>query len=124
MSAADAKLALQQLVYTLQGVQQERAPVVVQLRGQPTTLFGVDTADGADAAKELDVLGLVNVTTPEEGQTVSGKFTAEGVASSFEATVPWQIRAGRQGGQGGLRHRRAAGSTSSTPGRPRSTSPA
>jgi len=94
MSAADAELAVQQLVYTLQGVQQERAPVVVQLRGQPTALFGVDTADGADAAKQLDVLGLVNVTTPEEGQAVTGKFTAEGVASSFEATVPWQIRQG------------------------------
>ena len=55
MTQADAKLAVQQLVYTLQGVQQERAPVVVQLGGQPTTLFGVDTADGIDAAEELDV---------------------------------------------------------------------
>lgn len=94
MTAKQAQLAVQQLVYTLQGVQQERAPVVVQLGGQPTTLFGVDTADGIDAAKELDVLGLVNVTTPEEGQAVTGTFTAEGVASSFEATVPWQIRQG------------------------------
>ena len=44
----------------------------------------------------LDVLGLVNITTPEEAQTVSGTFTAEGVASSFEATVPWEIRQGDQ----------------------------
>ena len=94
MSKGDANLAVQQLVYTLQGVQQERAPVVVQLGGQPTTLFGINTADGVEAAKQLDVLGLVNVTTPEEGQAVSGTFTAEGVASSFEATVPWQIRQG------------------------------
>ena len=94
MTAKQVQLAVQQLVYTLQGVQQERAPVMVQLGGQPTTLFGVDTADGVDAANELDVLALVNVTTPEEGQEVSGTFTAEGVASSFEATVPWQIRQG------------------------------
>jgi hypothetical protein len=94
MTAKQVQLAVQQLVYTLQGVQQERAPVVVQLDGQPTTLFGVDTADGVEAAKQLDVLALVNVTTPEEGQAVTGKFTAEGVASSFEATVPWQIRQG------------------------------
>ena len=96
MKAKQVQLAVQQLVYTLQGVQQERAPVVVQLDGQPTTLFGVDTTDGVDAAKQLDVLALVNVTTPEEGQGVSGSFTAEGVASSFEATVPWQIRQGDQ----------------------------
>ena len=94
MTAKQVQLAVQQLVYTLQGVQQERAPVVVQLDGQPTTLFGVDTADGVEAAKELDVLALVNVTTPEESQAVTGTFTAEGVASSFEATVPWQIRQG------------------------------
>jgi hypothetical protein len=96
MTAKQVQLAVQQLVYTLQGVQQERAPVVVQLDGQPTTLFGVDTADGLEAAKELNVLALVNVTTPEESQAVTGTFTAEGVASSFEATVPWQIRQGDQ----------------------------
>ncbi len=94
MSAAAAKLAVQQLVYTLQGVQQERAPVVVRLGGTSTTLFGIDTSSGVQAAPQLDVLGLVNITTPEEAQTVSGTFSAEGVASSFEATVPWQIRRG------------------------------
>lgn len=94
MSRAEGRLAVQQLVYTLQGVQQERAPVVVQLGGGAVPLFGVDTADGVEAAPQLDVLGLVNVTTPEESQAVSGTFVAEGVASSFEATVPWQIRQG------------------------------
>lgn len=94
MSKYDARLAVQQLVYTLQGVQQERAPVVVQLEGSPTTLFGIETSGGVDAAKQLNVLALVNVTTPEEGQAVSGTFTAEGVASSFEANVPWEIRQG------------------------------
>lgn len=96
MSAAAAKLAVQQLVYTLQGVQQERADVIVRLGGASTTLFGIDTSSGVEAAPQLDVLGLVNITTPEEAQTVSGTFTAEGVASSFEATVPWQIRQGDQ----------------------------
>jgi hypothetical protein len=94
MSAAAAKLAVQQLVYTLQGVQQERAPVIVRLGGTSTTLFGIDTSSGVEALPQLDVLGLVNITTPEEAQTVSGTFSAEGVASSFEATVPWQIRQG------------------------------
>ena len=44
------------------------------------------------AADELDVRGLVNVLSPAEGATVSGSFTASGEASSFEATVPWQVR--------------------------------
>jgi hypothetical protein len=96
MSKRDARLAAQQLVYTLQGVQQERVPVVVQLGGKPTSLFGIDTSNGLKAAPQLDVLGLVNITTPEEGATVSGTFEASGVASSFEATVPWEIRQGDQ----------------------------
>ncbi|MDQ4051468.1 MAG: GerMN domain-containing protein [Actinomycetota bacterium] len=96
MSAADAKLAVQSLVYTLQGVAQARAPIFVTLGGEATTLFGVDTSNGVEAAPPFDVLNLVNVTAPEEGATVSGSFTAKGVASSFEATVPWQIRQGDQ----------------------------
>lgn len=93
----EATLAAQQLVYTLQGVQQERSPVRVFVGDSPATLFGVDTAGGGlTAAPQLDVLGLVNVTSPEEGTTVSGTFTADGVASSFEATVPWQVRRGEE----------------------------
>ncbi|CAB4726484.1 unannotated protein [freshwater metagenome] len=94
LSEDEATLALQQLVYTVQGVQQERAPVEVVLDGQATFLFGEDTEGGVSNADPLDVLALVNVTTPEEGAPVSGSFTASGVASSFEATVPWQILTG------------------------------
>lgn len=94
MSKADARVAVQALVYTLQGVQQVRAPVAVTLDGSPTTLLGVDTSAGVANAPQLDVLSLVNVTAPEEGASVSGSFTAGGVASSFEATVPWEVRQG------------------------------
>ncbi len=94
MSAKQARLAAQQLVYTLQGVQQERAPLVVTLDGAPTTLLGIDTSAGVTNAPQLDVLSLVNVTSPEQGASVTGTFTASGVASSFEATVPWEVRQG------------------------------
>jgi len=93
-SSEEAPLAVQQLVYTLQGVQQERVPVTVFVGDSPVTLFGVDTAAGVQAEPQLDVLGLVSITAPEEGATVSGTFTASGVASSFEATVPWEVRQG------------------------------
>ena len=94
LSKAEARLAVQQLVYTAQGVQGERLPVLVQLGSDPVPLFGVDTSGGLKAAKPLDVLAFMNVTTPEEGATVSGSFTAEGVGSSFEATVHWEVRDG------------------------------
>jgi hypothetical protein len=92
MSSREAKLAVQQLVYTVQGVQQKRVPVLMQNGNSAAPLFGIDSTEGFEAAKQIDVLGLVNVTTPEEGSTVADTFTASGVASSFEGTVPWEIR--------------------------------
>jgi Immunoglobulin-like domain of bacterial spore germination len=94
MTAREAKLAVQQLVHTMQGVQGERLPVIIQDANGPTTLFGLDSSEGFTAAKQLDVLGFVNVTSPEEGATVADTFKASGVASSFEATVPWEVRDG------------------------------
>lgn len=91
MSQDDARLAAQQLVYTLQGVAQTRAAVSIQLDGAPADLFGL----GGELSNEpeTDVRALVNITSPEEGAEVSGTFTASGVSSSFEATTPWEIRA-------------------------------
>jgi Immunoglobulin-like domain of bacterial spore germination len=91
MSKREAKLAAQQLVYTFQGIQQERLPVLVQLGSEPVPLFGIDTSKGLKAAPQNDVLAFVNVTEPAQDAAVSGTFTASGVANSFEATVPWKI---------------------------------
>lgn len=90
MSEEDARMAGQQLAYTLQGVAQARTPISVTLDGQPADLFGL----GGELSNEpeIDVRALVNVTSPAEGAEVSGSFTAEGVSSSFEATTPWEIR--------------------------------
>lgn len=91
MSPDDAALAVQSLVYTLQGVAQERLPVRVQLSdGSPADLFDQPTGAGVEAAPELDVLALVSLTTPEEGATYAAgdTLTVDGRASSFEATVP------------------------------------
>lgn len=91
-SPEDAAIAVQSLVYTLQGVAQTRDPVVVVLsNGSPADLFGQPTGEGVKAAKQLDVLALVNITTPEEGATASATLSVEGVASSFEATVPYAV---------------------------------
>lgn len=88
-----ARLAVQQLVYTLQGAAGRRLPLHVTLDDKPApTLLGVDASRGLKAAPELDVMALVNITEPAQGATVSGTFTATGRSSSFEATVPWEIQ--------------------------------
>lgn len=92
MSAGQARLAVQSLVHTVQGALQSRDPVVVTSAGGATTLLGVETSGGVRNADPLDVLSLVMVTTPEQDAEVSGSFTASGIASSFEANVPWELR--------------------------------
>ena len=81
------ELAVQQVVYTLQAAAGERLPVWFWLPGQrgnaPHT-----------AAPENDVLNLVSISDPAEGEEYSGSFIARGRANSFEATVPWEIRDG------------------------------
>lgn len=92
ISPDDGALAVQSLVYTLQGIAQNRDPLQITVGGVPTPFLGQPTDTGVDAADQLDVLSHVNVSAPAEGATVSGTFAAEGVASSFEANVPWQLR--------------------------------
>lgn len=93
LSPTEAVLAIQQLVYTAQGVLQSRAPVVfTDGDGNATQILGVASEDGFTAAPPLRTLALVNITEPAEGQHVGDSLTASGVASSFEATVPWEVR--------------------------------
>jgi hypothetical protein len=97
MSDDEARLATQQMVYTLQGIAQDRLPVSITLDGAPADLFGL--AGEVSNDPELDVRALVNITTPEQGATVSGTFTASGASSSFEATTPWEVREGGADGK-------------------------
>lgn len=95
MSKAQAKLAVQQLVYTLvhasggSTAKPGGAKVAFYLDGEETPFLGVPS--GVKAADELTTRGLVNVLSPAEGETVSGSFTARGDSSSFEATVAIEI---------------------------------
>lgn len=96
MTRRDARLAVQQLVYTLQGVQQERVPVMVEREGG-LPLFGLPTDAPFRAASALRTLNLVNITSPAEGDAVTGdSLTVTGVANSFEASGPCRLLAGDQ----------------------------
>ena len=97
MTKRDARLALQQLVYTLQGVQQERIPVQIKRGGTDFRLFGLPTDVPYGAASALETLNLVSITSPAEGDTVTGDtLTVTGVANSFEASGPCRLLVGGQ----------------------------
>ena len=94
MDETEALLAVQQIVYTVQGVLQERIPVdFTDSAGGSTQIFGIASEDAFSAADPIRTLALMSVTSPETGQTVSGDtLDASGVGSSFEANVVWEIR--------------------------------
>ena len=90
MSRSEARLAVQQIVYTLQATLRSEAPVEFFYDGL-APIFGIDKPSFR-AAPQNAVLALVNVAVPMEGTIVEDVFDAGGVANSFEATVPWEIR--------------------------------
>ncbi len=95
MSRREARLALQQLVYTLQGVQQERLPIQIKRAGSDFRLFGLPTDVPYTAKSALRTLNLVNITSPAEGDTVTGDtLKVTGVANSFEASGPCRLLVG------------------------------
>jgi len=97
MSEEDAELAIEQVVYTLQGVVAARAPVQFLLDGNPVdTVLGVPTSEPVANRPQLEVLAHVNITSPEQGEEVSGMLVASGVASSFEGTVPLKVMRGSE----------------------------
>jgi hypothetical protein len=92
MSSAEAEAAIQQVIYTLQAYAQQRLPVQFTLNGNPIDqVLGVPTSEPLANAPILETLSRVNLTTPEEGQDVTGTLEVEGVSNSFEANVPWRI---------------------------------
>ena len=97
MKRREARLALQQLVLSLQGVQQARVPVQIERAAPPYTLLGLPTDAPFRNASALETLNLVNITSPEEGATVTGDtLTVTGVANSFEASGPCRLLVGDQ----------------------------
>jgi len=91
MTPAEARAALQQLVYTAQGAIGKRVPVVFTVGRKPPgahpTLLGVDISQPIANAPMLGTLSLVNISSPNEGTKVSGPLTVTGVNNAFEGTV-------------------------------------
>ena len=96
MSAAEARAAVEQVVYTMQAAVQERAPVQFRTADNPIDqVFGVPTSEPLANGPMLDVLSHINLTAPEQGTVVDdGTLEISGVGNSFEANVGWEIRRG------------------------------
>ncbi|GEL22596.1 hypothetical protein PSU4_15500 [Pseudonocardia sulfidoxydans NBRC 16205] len=95
-SKAVATLALQQLVYTVQGALQSTDPVRVLVDGQRADqLWGlVDIGAPVARAEQTSVRSLVQIDAPADGATVGRELVVTGEAAVFEATLPWQVRQG------------------------------
>jgi hypothetical protein len=87
-----ADLAVQQLVYTVQGALADMTvPVQVTEQGRPSSsLFGVNTRQPLGRAQASDVQALVWILTPTNGAVVSAPVTVTGTAAAFEAQVDWR----------------------------------
>ncbi len=96
MSKAEAKAAVQAVVYTMQAAVQQRAAVQFTTDGNPIDqVFGVPTSEPITNAPVLSVLSHVSLTSPEQGQVVDdGTLEVSGVGNSFEANLGWEIRRG------------------------------
>jgi hypothetical protein len=115
MTAAEARSAIQQLVYTAQAAIGKRAPVTFTIGRHVSpahpTLLGIDISHPISAGSVLGTLSLVNISDPNQGAVVSGHLTVTGVNNAFEgSSVIYLERAGRRylvtptiGGMGGNR---------------------
>jgi hypothetical protein len=95
VSEEQAAIAVEQVIYTAQAaLQQGRPGVQLLLDGQRTDqVLGVPTAEPLANGPVLQTLALVSISSPSEGETVSGgTLEVSGVANSFEANVIVRIQ--------------------------------
>ena len=91
MTAAEARAAIQQLVYTAQAAVGKRVPVAFSVGRRPAgahpTLLGVDISKPIGNAPVLTTLSLVNISSPGEDAKVGGRMTVTGVNNAFEGNL-------------------------------------
>jgi hypothetical protein len=93
MSRAEARMAVEQLIYTAQAAVQGRVPVQLLLDGKRTDqVLGVPTSEPLANGDEMSTTATVWVTSPQDGDTVkAGDVAVAGRGAFFEATVAWQL---------------------------------
>ncbi|MGA9747151.1 MAG: Gmad2 immunoglobulin-like domain-containing protein [Nocardioides sp.] len=95
MSRDEARIAVQQLVYTAQAALQTSTAVSFTIDGEPaTTLLNVAVDEPLARGAEDQTLAQVWIIEPGEGATVEDGFEVTGVGSFFEANVAWELHQG------------------------------
>jgi spore germination protein GerM len=93
-----ARMAVQQLVWTLTAADQDgRERVRLLVEGQPVRNLwesGVSVADPVGRSAGTSVLAPVWITEPQDGATVGRTVTLEGQATVIEANVTIEVREG------------------------------
>ena len=125
MTAAEARAAVQQLVYTAQAAIGKRAPVVFTVgrkaaRSAPRCSASTSPEPIANAPL-LRTLSLVDISSPNEGDQVSGKMTVTGTNNSFEGTSVVYLERNGKKYLVTPTHRRAGRPAAATRGPSRST---
>lgn len=95
VSEEQASMAVEQVIYTAQAaVQQGRPGVQVLVDGERTDqVLGVPVSEPLANGPVLQTLALVSLTSPAEGEVVSGgSLEVSGVANSFEANVVVRVQ--------------------------------
>jgi hypothetical protein len=88
-----AELAVQQLVFTVQGALQSTDPVRILVDGQPVDrLWGaVDVSEPVQRGDAYALRSLVQIDAPAHGAVVGREVEVTGEAAVFEATVHWEV---------------------------------
>lgn len=100
MTADEASMAVEQLIYTAQAATQTRAPVQFYLARKGSAEYRTDTVLGVPVSEPLaqgdpaDVLAQVWIIEPAEGAKVRSPFTVSGLAAAYEANVQWALLQG------------------------------
>jgi hypothetical protein len=90
-----AKMSVEQVIYTAQAAYQKRAPVRLLLDGQITdTVLGVPTSEPLAQGDADSTLAQVWIIEPAQGATVQSGFKVSGLAAAFEANVQWELKQG------------------------------
>lgn len=96
-SPEEAQASVHALVRTVRAAYDSDAGVEFLIADEPADqVLGVDTSTPQTGGTDLDVLALVQITSPKNNQTVPAgeKFTVTGVAAAFEANVTWELLVG------------------------------
>jgi hypothetical protein len=100
MSKDVAAMAVEQVLYTVQGALQSRDPVQLLVDGERSDqVLGVPTAEPLAQGDEMATLAQVWIITPQSGDTVQAGSEVEGIGAFFEANVVWELRRDDAGGE-------------------------